>query len=565
MVEKTVKSKIHAAEQPLNQIFSPQFEFSIPDYQRPYAWGGEQTNQLLSDIMEAQQRNPEEPYFLGSLVLVKVEGNPKADVIDGQQRLTTLSILLAVLRELSENPQVRSEMHEYIVEPGKITSGILSNPRLHLRARDRDFFTSHIQEQGKMRELFDVPDIQLKTDAQKAIRDNTKLLYDRLVVLSEEQRMALIMMLTLRTFLVMVSTEDLDSAHRIFSVMNARGLDLSAADIFKAELIGRVPENVRGGYAEKWEVAEVDLGRDGFSDLFQHIRMIMTKVRGRQEILKEFREQVLDPYLNKASAATFVDEVLLPYAYAYETVIDRSYQSSGSADRINKWLARFAQLDNQDWVPPVLWALKHHGHDEEWLDSFLQKLERLAATMLIRREYQTPRAQRYANLLKDLDAGLGLESPSLQLDGFECEGALAALSGPIYEAKRVVKYVLLRLDEALAGTSGVTYDHPIITVEHVLPQNPDQSSEWMTKFTELERVEWTHRLANLVLLNRRKNAEASNRDFEYKKSRYFSGPNGSAPFTLTIQVNGTSEWTPAVLEARQQHLVAKLSDLWSLS
>lgn len=565
MAEKTVKSKIHAAEQPLNQIFSPQFEFSIPDYQRPYAWGGEQTSQLLSDIMEAQRRNPDEPYFLGSLVLVKEEGNPKSDVIDGQQRLTTLSILLSVLRELSENPQVRSEMHEYIVEPGKITSGITSNPRLHLRARDRDFFTSYIQDQGKLQDLVSVPDVQLKTDAQKAIRDNAKLLHDQLVKFSEEQRMSLIMMLTLRTFLVMVSTEDLDSAHRIFSVMNARGLDLSAADIFKAELIGRVPENVRGGYADKWEVAEVDLGRDGFSDLFQHIRMIVTKVRGRQEILKEFREQVLDPYLQKATAASFIDDVLLPYAEAYETVIDRSYQSSGSADRINKWLVRFGQLDNQDWVPPVLWALRHHGDDEDWLDTFLRKLERLAATMLIRREYQTPRAQRYANLLKELDAGFGLEAPSLELDRLERQSALDGLSGPIYEAKRVVKYVLLRLDETLAGTSGVTYDHPIITVEHVLPQNPKASSEWMGSFTDDERAEWTHRLGNLVLLNRRKNAEASNRDFEHKKSRYFSGPNGSAPFTLTIQVNGTPEWTPAVLEHRQEKLIAKLSSLWSLS
>lgn len=565
MVEKTVKSKIHAAEQPLNQIFSPQFEFSIPDYQRPYAWGGEQTIQLLSDILEAQQRNPEEPYFLGSLVLVKEEGNPKGDVIDGQQRLTTLSILFAVLRELSESSDVRTEMHEYLVERGRITAGIVSNPRLHLRARDRDFFTRYIQDQGNLQELFVLSDGQLKTDAQKAIRDNARLLHDQLVRLSEEQRMALIMMLTLRTFLVMVSTEDLDSAHRIFSVMNARGLDLSAADIFKAELIGRVPEQVRGGYADKWEVAEVELGRDGFADLFQHIRMIVTKVRGRQEILKEFREQVLSPYLKKGTAASFVDDVLLPYADAYGIVIDKGYQSAGSADRINKWLVRLGQMDNQDWVPPVLWALKHHGNDEQWLDTFLQKLERLAATMLIRREYQTPRAQRYANLLKDLDAGLGLDAPSLELEPYERHQTLVNLSGPIYQAKRVVKYVLLRLDETLTGNAGVTYNHPIITVEHVLPQNPQGSSQWRDVFSEEDRLEWTHRLANLVLLNRRKNAEASNREFDHKKSRYFSGPNGSAPFTLTIQVNATAEWTPAVLEARQQQLIDKLADLWSLS
>lgn len=565
MVEKTVKSKIHAAEQPLNQIFSPQFEFAIPDYQRPYAWGEEQASQLLSDIMDAQQRHPQEPYFLGSLVLVKEEGNPKADVIDGQQRLTTLSILLAVLRELSENPQVRTEMHEYIVEPGKITSGIPSNPRLHLRDRDREFFTRYIQNQGHLGELFTLSEAQLKTDAQQAIRDNAKLLHDQLVKLSEDERMALIMMLTLRTFLVMVSTEDMTSAHRIFSVMNARGLDLSAADIFKAELIGRVPEHLRSIYADRWEVAEVELGREGFADLFQHVRMIMTKVRGRQEILKEFREQVLDPYLEEGTAVSFIDDVLLPYADAYGTVVDKSFESAGSAGRINKWLVRLGQLDNQDWVPPVLWALKHHGNDEQWLDAFLRKLERLAATMLIRREYATPRAQRYANLLKDLDSGLALDAPSLELATHERQQALTNLTGPIYESRRVVKYVLLRLDETLTGQSGVTYEHPIITVEHVLPQNPRGTSKWREIFTDEERLLWTHRLANLVLLNRRKNAEASNREFDHKKSNYFSGNNGSAPFTLTIQVNGTPEWTPPALEARQQQLLDRLASLWSLS
>lgn len=565
MTEKAIRTKIHAAEQPLGQIFSPQFEFSIPDYQRPYAWGGEQTSQLLSDIMEAQLRNPDEPYFLGSLVLVKQEGVPKAEVIDGQQRLTTLSILFAVLRELTANERVRSEMHEYIVEPGRITSGIASNPRLHLRARDRAFFTSYIQDQGKLEELFGLPDGQLKTDAQAAIRDNARLLYDQLSGLSEERRMSLIMMLTLRTFLVMVSTDDLDSAHRIFSVMNARGLDLSAADIFKAELIGRVPESVRSSYADKWELTEVDLGRDGFADLFQHIRMIYTKVRGRQEILKEFREQVLLPYMEGGTAASFIDDVLLPYADAYGTIVDRNYQSAGSADRINKWLARLAQLDNQDWVPPAVWAFKNHCADEQWLDTFLGKLERLAASMLIRREYSTPRAQRYANLLKELDLGMGLDSHSLDLTASERFETRAGLSGGIYEAKRVVKYVLLRLDETLTGSSGVTYDHPIITVEHVLPQNPKETSVWRKTFTDEERAEWTHRLANLVLLNRRKNAEASNREFEHKKSGYFSGPNGSAPFALTIQVNSTSEWTPQILEDRQRVLVEKLATLWSLS
>jgi uncharacterized protein with ParB-like and HNH nuclease domain len=79
--------KLEAHEMPLHKIFSSDYDFRIPDYQRPYAWQEEQAVQLLTDLTEALERGNGEPYFLGSLVLVKTNGEPQADVIDGQQRL----------------------------------------------------------------------------------------------------------------------------------------------------------------------------------------------------------------------------------------------------------------------------------------------------------------------------------------------------------------------------------------------------------------------------------------------------------------------------------------------
>ena len=98
------------------------------------------------------------------------------------------------------------------------------------------------------------------------------------------------------------------------------------------------------------------------------------------------------------------------------------------------------------------------------------------------------------------------------------------------------KYVLLRLDDLLAKQPGVSYQHKMITVEHVLPQNPKDSSVWKPDFTDDQRLQWTHRLGNLVLLNRAKNSEAQNYDFAKKKENYFTGANGSAIFALTTQV-----------------------------
>ena len=87
--------RISGAEFPLSKIFSSDFEFVIPSYQRPYAWGETQTSELLDDLLAFADEDSEEGYFLGSIVLIKADDAPRAEVIDGQQRLTTLTILLA--------------------------------------------------------------------------------------------------------------------------------------------------------------------------------------------------------------------------------------------------------------------------------------------------------------------------------------------------------------------------------------------------------------------------------------------------------------------------------------
>ncbi|SDN98649.1 DUF262 domain-containing protein [Lentzea jiangxiensis] len=551
--------KLGAHEVPLRKVFSSDYDFWIPDYQRPYAWEVEQAGQLLDDLVEAVERDDDEPYFLGSMVLVKNDGAADSEVIDGQQRLTTLTILLAIVRDLAEPGGIRDSLGKMIIEPGDELLDLEAKPRLALKKRDQAFFRTYVQTPGRVEELIALNDTALKTDAQKSIRDNAKALREVLVRWDEESRRRLVKMISARTFLVIVTTPNLTSAHRIFSVMNARGLDLSPADIFKSKVIGLLDDE----YATKWDEAEVMLGRSDFADLFLYIRMIFAKERAKQDLMTEFPKQVLDQYL-PGRAAEFVDDVLVPYAEAYEQIRDFGYEASAKAERVNSWFRRLSQIDNSDWLPPALWAMRHHGDDPVWLDGFLRKLERLAASMFIRRVYTTPRVVRYSNLLRELAAGHGLDSPAFDLDADERAETVRQLDGPLYLVQKTRKYVLLRLDEVLAGSSGVTHDFSIITVEHVLPQNPKADSAWLDAFTAQARGTWTHRLANLVLLNRTKNSQAQNYDFETKKHKYFLSRSGVSAFPLTSQVLAQSEWTPALLETRQKELLRTLAEEWEL-
>ncbi|ONI74442.1 hypothetical protein BWI15_14135 [Kribbella sp. ALI-6-A] len=556
--------QLEASEVPLHKIFSSDYDFSIPNYQRPYSWGTDETMQLLDDLWHALDQNADEPYFLGSIVLVKEHGRPAASVIDGQQRLTTLTILLAVLRDLCEDDGWARELQHKIVEPGQLLMQLEAKPRLSLRPRDRHFFSQHIQAEHSVHSLVTLTDNELTTDAQKNIRDNAKALVDELANWLPERRAALATLLSARTFLVVVHTPDLDSAHRIFSVMNSRGLDLTPADIFKSKVIGEITEGAQDEYTERWNDAEQKLGREAFADLFLHIRLIMSKRRSEQNLLREFPEQVLSQYLPDR-AKEFIDDVISPYADAYEAMASNSYRSDHGEAQINSWFKRLAQLDTSDWRAPALWALRQHGHDPEWMDSFLHRLERLAASMFIRRVYVTPRLGRYIELLRQLDNGDGLEAKAFDLTDEEIDETRRQLSGDLYLVTKIRKYVLLRLDEALAEHSGVVYDFPIITVEHVLPQAPANSSTWRTTFNTAERAQWTHKLANLVLLNRSKNSQAQNYDFDKKKSKYFQSHRGVVTFALTSQVLGQPVWNPQVLERRQDELLGVLYREWSLA
>ncbi|OBB22790.1 hypothetical protein A5763_21725 [Mycolicibacterium fortuitum] len=412
-------------------------------------------------------------------------------------------------------------------------------------------------------ELITLSDTALANEAQTNIRNNARAFHKELSSWPAGRLEQLAEMIGSRTFLVVVSTPDLTSAYRIFSVMNARGLDLSPSDIFKARTVGEIDEDDRPVYSKKWEDAEQELGRTGFAELFLHLRVIVAKERARRELLVEFPEQVLNRYL-PAHASEFIDDVLLPYADAYAHILKPDFTGGATWPKVNAWLKRLRRIDNNDWRPPALWALKNHADDPKFLDAFLRKLERLAASMLVRRVYTTPRAMRYANLLKELDAGHGLDAESFDLDEKECESTVERLNGDLYLTAPSRTYVLLRLDELLANQPGVSYELGILTVEHVLPQQPKKGSQWLADFDEDDRALWTHRLANLVLLNRRKNSSAQRYDFDEKKRRYFHGENGVATFALTSQVLAKDEWTPGVLKARQRSLLKRLTNEWEL-
>lgn len=560
---------LNATNLPLEKVFSREYVFTIPRYQRPYAWDIEHALQLLDDVTDALIRADDEPYFLGSVVLVKPDPNKAdADVIDGQQRLTTITILLAVLRDLADSEKLAAGIHELLIEETKAWSDADGSlPRLTPRPQDAAFFRTYVQERGATGTLSGLTDAVANTDSRRAIRDNVNALREVLADRSDEDRLQLLKMLLENTELVVVTTPNESSAHRIFGVMNARGLELSPTDIFKSTVIGSLPRAQEDQYADKWDAAEDAVARENFADLFRDIRFVLTAERARVELLKEFPKQVLDKYVESGRAAEFVDDVLDKYATAFTRTIAPYFGPAAEWQEVNRWLSWLGQIDNTDWRPLALWALVERPDDPEFLASFLRKLERLAASLMIRGTNTTDRLLRYTDLVKKLkEAADPLTLASLDLSDEEKTSTRERLAGPIYQTlqSKRLRYVLTRLDALLANGAGVAYAYSLITIEHVLPQNPAEESRWRQLFDDDDREAWTHRLGNLLLLNRRKNSEASRKDFADKKSTYFLTASGTVTFALTSQVLSEPEWNPTVVQARQSKLLAVLIDEWRL-
>ena len=501
------------------------------------------------------------PYFLGSIVLIKAEALPDATVVDGQQRLTTLTLLLSAIRSTVQDPAVQAGITKRIYEQGDVVSAAQAHYRLSLRERDCKFFREYVQHERGLEAL-----LAIKTplpDAQSRLKANAQVFMDRLSELDSSTLLRLVQFIITRCFLVTVATPDLDSAYRIFGVMNSRGLDLSATDILKAEIIGGIPEALREDYTQRWEDEEEALGRDAFGELFSHIRMVYRKAKSKGTLLKEFKEHVGPMKQSQA----FIDELLIPMAEAFSALNQANYASIQHAEAINGHLRWLNRLEFKDWMPPALAFYVRHRNAPEAMLNFYRDLERLAYSMLVRKSGINERIERFSALTAAVEKAVDLsaEASPLQLTPLEQQATYEALEGPMYatHSPRALSVLLLRLDHLLScGTA--SYQHDIVTVEHILPQQPAPNSKWREWVSDVSvHQHWVHRLGNLTLLSRKKNSAASNYDFERKKTAYFT-KNGVSSFAMTTQVLTHAVWNVEVMEERQQEMLAALESHWRL-
>ncbi len=540
------------------------FWFRVPEYQRSYVWGREEIDELLDDLRHAMAADKDKEYFLGSIVLQKyprVSGQLTYscyDVLGGQQRLTTLFLAMAVLRDLATNDKLRANAAEAIFQEEDPFANQPERIRIEYLIRDAvgDFVDRHIKAPGgtddeaALREAEAQPNVSLANMAQAML-----YLRESLGGMPPAELNQFAIYLFNKAIVIYVASETLEDAFRLFTILNDRGIPLSNSDILKSMNVGAVADpNKRRKFAIMWEELEGEFGREDFDRFLGHVRTTVVKEKARENLLREF-ERVYELGMLPKGEATL--DKIRAYRDIYASLIWFENEEFGGDCRQRNLIAVMREGLSTDWIPPLLLFVERFKRED--LFPFLRRLESKVLADWIMQLSPTSRISNTHAILRAIEKA-GSASEVVANDGifaYDREGIRAALAGPIY-GRNFARYVMLRLEYHLQDRSQPFPPFVRISVEHVLPQNPKEGSRWLEVFGPEDRERWTHRLANLVLLSRIKNTELSNREFAEKKRKYFKS--SLNVFPNVVKVMQYDDWTPGVLEGRQEQLLDLLME-----
>lgn len=570
----------------IKDLFGTEWWFRIPEYQRPYVWEKDQVHELLDDIMTACINNKESQYFLGSLVIQSNKKNEngieftESDLLDGQQRITTLFILAAVIRDIVisnkiDDTHLIDSCNKSIYQAENKFDDVPERMRIvfDIRENVKEFIDEFIKPDGGTLKINELNRIIQNSDGATSVHNMAKAILTMHEYFSDKVNAVTDFFLFLRTKVLMiyVATEKLDDAFQLFTVMNNRGVKLRNSDILKAQNLRELETDVeRKKWAEKWETIESYFG-ENFDNFLSHIRTIIVKRRATVNLLKEYEEKIYAPVefdrttkttrelppLLKKGQETF--ECIERFYKIYLKLFDESINLSGDYEFYNYISLMRKGYEADYWVAPLM--AYYNKFNEYRLLEFVKALDKKFSTDWIVGEMVTKRVDNINAILQDIDkinnADEVFEMESLNID---YDNLKAVLNLDLY-GRKYTKYILLKLDMIYHGHTDKFSISDVVSVEHILPQNPLAESKWCMDFSEQQRKEWTNKLGNLVLISRRKNASQGNLEYSEKKSKYFH--NNIELFSNSVRVyQNYATWTLSDLRGNHEIVLEKLLDYY---
>ena len=550
------KGLIEANKGILKKIFSEDFWFVIPQYQRPYVWQEENIQELIEDLYYAFENKQNSEYFLGALVLkrTKEEEFKEYEVLDGQQRLTTLTMMIAVLRDLMNKEIYKYTLSQMIYQQENELLKVPSRSRLKYNTRDKvkDFVKDYIIPNGstKKKELEEFHENHNISVANMAKAISTM----HNIFSSKDDLEAFAVFLLNNVLFIYVSTDTTEDAFRLFTILNDRGMPLSNADILKSINIGEVGDENLDEYSQKWEYLEEKYNKN-FDRFLSFARTILLKNKPTSNLLDEYEKNIYNKGILKKGKNTI--DYLIALDEIYDNIIDLNSNELSNEYKNLVTIMKMG-LHSDEWIPTLMsYFLKFKYYK---IDKFIKRLEYKFVGELISNIPPSKRRENLNNIIKAID-NTSEDNINTLLDNrelFDINKNIFRnnINGEVY-GKKYTKYLLLKIEYLMSDNSVYLSNYKEISIEHVLPQNPLKKSHWRRDFTENQRKLWTNKLSNLVLISNKKNVKLGNLDFKKKKEEYLKHRmdvfNSSKIF-----LDKSSKWDESTLKSRQNTLINML-------
>lgn len=545
--------------------------YRIPRFQRDYSWTEDEWEDLWQDLLGTIRPHGEPAHYMGYLVLQSSD-DKTFDVIDGQQRLTTISILvLAVLKNLQRridagdcveaNRQRSAQIrNSYIGFLDPVT--LVARPKLTLNRDNNSYWQTHL-----------VPLGHLPTRGFRASEHALRKAFEwfdkhiaQLVAKEADQGRALAQFLedtSDRLFFTVITVTDELNAYRVFETLNARGVRLSATDLLKNYLFsildrGQEPDHELRNLEERWEGMVSRLGAEHFPD-FLRVQWNSRRQFARQaDLFKTIRSRIKD----RSHVFELLREMEQDLDHYLALVQPENSTWSREAQQSVRRLLTF-----QVRRPFSMLIAARRRFDDETFTALLRDCVVLAFRANVICGWSAGDQERAFG-----DAALRLAGPhpvsrreihDLLRDVYPSDKAFLshfaekAIRTTQTRNNKVVRYILCKLEHHVAGGAELDVDSNSLSVEHILPRSP--GPEWGT-YTEQEAESLSHRLGNMTLLAANENHRLGGAAWPEKRSALTR-----SEFAISQRVaQENSEWNAERIAERQAWMARQAVAIWRI-
>jgi len=525
--------------------------YQIPDYQRPYSWNDEQIEQLWDDIYSAMESN-DESYFLGPMILIRTNDG-YFEVVDGQQRLTTLMILFCVLRDL------------YFKDDNRILNAIKS--LVNQKYRLRLITQLHYQNQFEQEILDGIKLPQNKLTKKQ--REKNKFINAALIFRNklesiedeDEQITKLVDYLLNKVIMITITCSKQSFAIKLFQVLNTRGLDLTNTDLIKSYLYGRLDdERKRKQFVATWgeiETISKQIEED-VEGLFTYYEYYLLARNPKYSLYDELTR-----------TPTFKEKDSNEVIYLVKKFIDNF---SVISQWESKLIFSFWYLPNQVFWKAILTTAKMQDFDD--FERLCKELRKFYYCYWIA-GYTTSKIKQFSfNLISWIKRGRKLDEIKKEIgkkmaDDDVLNWMKESLKSDVY-GNSWLKPLLLLIEYEQTDNSKIScieLDRKL-HADHILPEKWFKKEEWKKMWTEEQAEKWLHKIGNLTLLSGKKNLAQHNDPPSKKAEMYKKGHGGTTAFEISkriIERLETGTWTEDDVKDRQKWIIGQVEKILGLN